>query len=168
MDCDEGVFAFDGEGSVRTTVPFEQSAAAAFEAIRELEGLLEPASDAEAMVSAMHGRPGPDRPVQRPRSPQPALACHALASADAHYPCRRPAPPPPHHHLAAHCPPAVSQLARHVELAAGGAHRVDPAYLAAVLQRLGYSAKLHESSAALAKFKRGVRHQFITVPLPGE
>lgn len=41
--------------------------------------------------------------------------------------------------------PTALQLARHVELACGGAHRVDPASLAAVLQRLGYSAKLHES-----------------------
>ncbi|KAL4430658.1 hypothetical protein ABPG75_005914 [Micractinium tetrahymenae] len=90
----------------KTPVPFEQSAAAAAEALHQLERLLAPSSDAEAM------------------------------------------------------------LARHVELAAGGAHRVDCAALCAVLQRLGYSAKLHESTASLYSFKQGVRHQYITVCLP--
>lgn len=61
---------------------------------------------------------------------------------------------------------AQMMLARHVELACGGAHRMDPANLAAVLQRLGYSAKLHESTASLYKFKQGVRHSYISVCLP--
>ena len=89
-------------------------------------------------------------------------------------------PPPPHTPLAlpppaplplpdpAARPPLLPQLARHVELAAGGAHRTDPATLCQLLQRLGYSAKLHESTSPLAKFKRGVRHQYITVCLPSE
>lgn len=54
-----------------------------------------------------------------------------------------------------------------MELAAGGAHRVDCGALCSVLQRLGYSAKLHESTASLYTFKQGVRHQYITVCLPG-
>lgn len=45
---------------------------------------------------------------------------------------------------------------------------MDPAKLCQVLQRLGYSAKLHESTAPLHRFKRGVVHQYITVCLPGE
>ncbi|PRW58535.1 hypothetical protein C2E21_2841 [Chlorella sorokiniana] len=100
------VFPFDAEGSQRTPLPYEQSAAAAFESIRQLDAILEPAGDAQSM------------------------------------------------------------LARHVELACGGAHRVDPAALAAVLQRLGYSAKLHDSACPLYKFKAGVRHQYISVCLP--
>lgn len=67
------------------------------------------------------------------------------------------------------CTPSPAlQLARHVDLAAGGAHRVDPEALVAVLQRLGYSAKLHEATASVYNFKRGVHHQFLTVCLPGE
>jgi len=54
-----------------------------------------------------------------------------------------------------------------VELASGGAHRVDCAALCTLLQRLGYSAKLHESTTPLYRFKHGVRHQYITVCLPG-
>ena len=54
-----------------------------------------------------------------------------------------------------------------MELAAGGAHRVDPAALCSVLQRLGYTAKLHESTASLFSFKQGVRHSYISVCLPG-
>ena len=74
-----------------------------------------------------------------------------------------------HRPLHSHPPHALPllQLARHVELAAGGWHRVDPAALAAVLQRLGYSAKLQEATASLHKFKQGVRHQFVSVCLPG-
>lgn len=45
------VFPFDGEGSQRTPLPYEQSAAAAFESIRQLEAILQPTSDAQMMVS---------------------------------------------------------------------------------------------------------------------
>ena len=45
------VFPFDAEGSQRTPLPYEQSAAAAFEAIRQLEATLEPTGDAQLMVS---------------------------------------------------------------------------------------------------------------------
>ncbi|KAI3433758.1 hypothetical protein D9Q98_003565 [Chlorella vulgaris] len=99
----------DAEVDIAATgdqVPFQQSAAAAADALHQLQRLLQPNSDVEAM------------------------------------------------------------LTRHVELAVGGAHRVAPDALCAVLQRLGYSAKLHESSVPLHKFKNGVRHQYITVCLP--
>ena len=59
------------------------------------------------------------------------------------------------------------QLAKHVELATGGAHRVDPQRLVGVLRRLGYSVMLQNSTATLHKFKHGVRHQYLTVCLPG-
>lgn len=46
------VFSFEEEvRSGKTPVPFEQSAAAAAEALHQLEQLLAPSSDAEAMVS---------------------------------------------------------------------------------------------------------------------
>lgn len=79
-----------------------------------------------------------------------------------------PPPPPPPLEPSAAAAVALLQLARHVELAAGGAHRVDPTKLCQVLQRLGYSAKLHESTAPLHRFKRGVVHQYVAVCLPSE
>ena len=45
------VFPFDGEGGSQRTLPYEQSAAAAFESIRQLEAILQPTSDAQMMVS---------------------------------------------------------------------------------------------------------------------
>lgn len=45
------VFPFDAEGSQRTPLPYEQSAAAAFESIRQLEAILEPTGDAQMTVS---------------------------------------------------------------------------------------------------------------------
>lgn len=100
------VFPFEEVEVGKTPLPFEQSAAAAADAMDSLDHLLEPASEAGAM------------------------------------------------------------LARHVELACGGAFRCEPAALVGVLQRLGYTAKLHQSTASLHSFKHGVRHQFITVCLP--
>ena len=115
-------------------------------------------SEAENMVSCrgqQAARPMHAAHGQRVVEPSPAKS---------HTRSQRPARP-----LYPHSPYPLPllQLARHVELAAGGWHRVDPAALAAVLQRLGYSAKLQEATASLHKFKQGVRHQFVSVCLPG-
>jgi len=51
----ELVFPFEEQEAGKTPVPFEQSAAAAMEAVGALDRLLEPTSPAEEMVSNMHG-----------------------------------------------------------------------------------------------------------------
>lgn len=158
------VFRFDAEGSQRTPLPYEQSAAAAFEAIRQLDAILEPTSDAEVMVSAqggewrrparvcgsaLHAAPGIGPGGAADASSIAQRSCStARSAAAAGLACRRCrllAPPSATSQPPLPQPSLASQLARHVELACGGAHRVDPAALASVLQRLGYSAKLHES-----------------------
>jgi len=159
------VFPFDGEGASQRTLPYEQSTAAAFESIRQLEAILQPASDAQMMVSGNSAADGAGAPVKplpmvggvgigrrrhcNLRSSVPGAPMSRERRAAGAYLRRRRAPA-----AAAHLPltyavshpflPAL-QLARHVELACGGAHRVEPGMLAAVLQRLGYSAKLHDS-----------------------
>lgn len=158
MEC-EYVFPFDEEDSVQTPVPWEQSAAAAVDSLRQLESLLEPATEPELMVSNAWQLPTRDRRPPKALSDTPLQPAAAQLAAAAGRQADLTAPPLP--------PTCLPQLARHVELAAGGAHRVDCDALCAVLQRLGYSAKLHDSSSALHKFRRGVRHQFISVCLPG-
>ena len=156
------VFPFDAEGSQRTPLPYEQSAAAAFESIRQLDAILEPTGDAQMTVSGNWaaawrckccGRGwrgwwdaiGPGGCCKQ--CSKAATNAWTARSARRRWPgaaaCRRRLTP---HALTSPPPPPFRpQLARHVELACGGAHRVDPAALATVLQRLGYCAKLHDS-----------------------
>ena len=154
------VFALEQEPDAQQAhaLPWEQTAPAAASTIQELQMMLGAKSEAENMVSCrgqQAARPMHAAHGQRVVEPSPAKS---------HTRSQRPARP-----LYPHSPYPLPllQLARHVELAAGGWHRVDPAALAAVLQRLGYSAKLQEATASLHKFKQGVRHQFVSVCLPG-